>query len=96
VGDLEGPSSGIIARAPRDVLLLERAWRDLMDLPAVERAMLAGHIDGLALDALPRGAAVLHGRHRDHLRLRVGRFRVLYRVAEGELTIAAITAENSW
>jgi mRNA-degrading endonuclease RelE of RelBE toxin-antitoxin system len=96
VGDPEGPSSGLIARAPREVLLFERAQRDLMDLPAVERAMLATHIDGLALDALPRGAEVLHGRHRDHFRLRVGRFRVLYRVSDGELTIAAITAENSW
>ncbi len=96
MGDAEGPSSGIIARAPRDVLLIERAVRDLMDLPALERTMLAGHIDGLALDALPRGAEVLTGRHRDHFRLRVGRFRVLYRVAEGELTIAAITADQGW
>jgi mRNA-degrading endonuclease RelE of RelBE toxin-antitoxin system len=62
----------------------------------VERTMVAAHIDALALDALPRGAEVLQGRHRDHLRLRVGRFRVLYRVMEGELTVAAITAENSW
>jgi mRNA-degrading endonuclease RelE of RelBE toxin-antitoxin system len=58
--------------------------------------MLAGHIDGLALDALPRGAEALDGRHRDHIRLRVGRFRVLYRVAEGELRVAAITADDGW
>lgn len=91
MGLREGPHSQIIARAPRDVTLLERAARDLLDLHSVERAMLARAIDQLAMDALPRGVASLDGLHRDHLRLRVGRFRVLYRVNDGELVIVAVT-----
>lgn len=91
MGLREEPRGGIVARAPRDVTLLERARRDLAALPLVERRMLARHIDGLAIDALPRGAALLDGGHRDHLRLRVGRFRVLYRVSDAELAIVAVT-----
>lgn len=91
MGLREEPHHRIIARVPRDVTLLERAIRELLELPAVERRMLAKHFDQLALDALPRGAEPLDGEHRDHLRLRVGRFRVLYRVTDSELTIVAIT-----
>jgi len=91
VGVREEPHSRIIARAPRDVTLLARAVDDLLALPAVERGMLARHIDKLAVDALPRGVASLEGLHRDHLRLRIGRFRLLYKVSEGELVIVAVT-----
>jgi mRNA interferase RelE/StbE len=74
------------------VLLLARAIRDLDGIQAVERKMIASRIDELAMDALPRGVEQLQGRFRDHLRLRVGRFRVLYKVADGELTVVAINA----
>ncbi len=93
MGLLSGPSSGIIARAPRDVTLLDRAVRDLCSIQAVERRMLAAHLDKLAMDALPRGVEALEGRFRDHLRLRVGRFRVLYKVADAELTIVAVLSD---
>jgi mRNA-degrading endonuclease RelE of RelBE toxin-antitoxin system len=93
VGVLSGPSSGIIARAPREVVLFDRAIRDLRAIQALERKMLADHIDKLAIDALPRGVEALQGHHRDHLRLRIGRFRVLYKVADGELTVVAVTAD---
>ena len=92
MGLLEGPSSGIIARAPREVLLLQRAERDLFSIQAVERRMVATVLDELAVDALPRGVESVHGRFRDHLRLRVGRFRVLYKVDEGLLTVVAVIA----
>ena len=93
MGLLSGPSSGIIARAPREVVLFDRAIRDLLEIQAVERRMIAGYIDKLAMDALPRGVEALEGRHRDHLRLRVGRFRVLYKVADGELTVVAVLTD---
>jgi mRNA-degrading endonuclease RelE of RelBE toxin-antitoxin system len=93
VGLRAGPSSGIIARAPRDVTILEAALRALLDLTAVERQMVATQVDRLAMDALPHGVQALEGRHRDHLRLRIGRFRLLYRVVEGELTVVAILAD---
>ncbi len=93
MGLRSGPISGIIARAPRDVVMLDRAMRDLEQIQAVERRMLATHIDRLAVDALPRGAEALDGQHRDHLRLRIGRFRLLYRVMEGELTVVAVLTD---
>jgi mRNA interferase RelE/StbE len=92
VGLRSGPSSGIVSRAPRDVVLLERATRDLMDVPAVERRLLVDAIDGLALDALPRGVEAVQGRFRDHLRIRVGRFRLLYRVEDEVLAVVAVTS----
>jgi len=93
VGLRSGPSSGVIARAPREVVVLERALRDLLAIQAVERRMIASQIDRLAMDALPRGAEALDGAHRDHLRLRIGRFRLLYRVIEGELTVVAVLVD---
>lgn len=93
MGLRSGPSSGVIARAPREVVVLERALRDLLAIQAVERRMIASQIDRLAMDALPRGAEALDGAHRDHLRLRIGRFRLLYRVIEGELTVVAVLVD---
>ena len=87
-----GPSSRIIARAPRDVVFLERAKRDLLAVPAVERRILVDAIDGLARDALPRGVEGVQGRFRDHLRLRVGRFRLLYRVDDAVLSVVAVVS----
>jgi mRNA interferase RelE/StbE len=71
-------------------VLLARAQRELLELPAVERRRIADHLDKLATDALPRGVEALDGRHRDHLRLRIGRFRLLYKVDDGELTVVAL------
>ena len=93
MGLLSGPSSGIIARAPREVVLLDRAIRDLLGIQALERQMIAREVDKLAMDALPRGVEALEGRFRDHLRLRVGRFRLLYKVADGELTVVAVMGD---
>jgi mRNA-degrading endonuclease RelE of RelBE toxin-antitoxin system len=93
VGVLSGPSSGIISRAPRDVLLFERAKRDLSAITSLERRMVVTQIDQLAVDALPHGVEALQGRFRDHLRLRVGRFRILYKVSDGELTVVAVLAD---
>jgi mRNA-degrading endonuclease RelE of RelBE toxin-antitoxin system len=54
--------------------------------------MLATVIDGLAMDALPRGVEAVQGRFHDHIRLRVGRFRLLYKVDDGLLTVVAVIA----
>ncbi len=94
MGVREGPSSRIIARAPRDVRVLDGFMRALLAQSAVERQMIVRQIDGLAMDALPRGVEALEGRSKDHLRLRVGRFRVLYKVLEGELTVVALLADG--
>jgi mRNA-degrading endonuclease RelE of RelBE toxin-antitoxin system len=83
----------VTSRAPREVLILARAARDIDVLLPEERAFLVAHIDRLVEDGLPRGAATLDGRHRDHLRWRVGRYRVIYRFAEGVLTVVAVTVD---
>ena len=90
MGLYSGPSSGIVSRAPREVVLLDRPRRELLELQAVERRMLAAQLDKLAMDALPRGVEALEGRHRDHLRLRIGRFRLVYRVDDRVLTVVAL------
>lgn len=92
MGLLPEPRLEIVARNRREVLLLDRAVRDLLDIQSIERRRIATEIDKLATDALPRGVEPLTGRHRDYLRLRVGRFRVLYRVGDAELIIVAITS----
>lgn len=93
MGLLSGPSSRIVARGPREVVVLESALRELLAIPFHERRMIAAQVDRLAMDALPRGVQAIEGRFRDHLRLRVGRFRVIYRVLEGELTVVAVLAD---
>jgi mRNA-degrading endonuclease RelE of RelBE toxin-antitoxin system len=86
----EGPASRVISRAPREVSLFGRAARDLALVDPEERRSIAAEIDRLAEDALPRGVEAIPGPFRDHLRLRVGRFRVLYRVSDGELVVVAV------
>ncbi len=95
MGLRKGPDSRIISRAPRDVRVLARAARDLQKLHAVERTMLARHVDQLAFDALPRGSEALDGEQREHIRLRVGRFRILYRVNDGQIDVVAITSDEA-
>jgi mRNA-degrading endonuclease RelE of RelBE toxin-antitoxin system len=81
----------VIARAPAEVLVLARAERDLAALRGEDRRAVAAQIDRLAADAFPRGAAAMHDAG-GHLRIRAGRFRLLYRVRDGVLTVVAITA----
>lgn len=87
----ETPRSLILSRAPHDVTILKRAELDLRALDEDERAKVAAAIDGLVRDALPRGAATIHGTQGGHLRLRVGRRRVLYRLRDGLLVVVAVT-----
>lgn len=87
----ETPRSQIISRAPLEVTLLKRAESDLAALSPEDRAVVAGQIDVLSRDALPRGVAAIHGQHGGHLRVRVGRFRVLYRLRDGAVVVVAIT-----
>jgi mRNA-degrading endonuclease RelE of RelBE toxin-antitoxin system len=91
MADRAGPPSGVIARAPARVLVLGRAERDLAALDAGERRAVIAQIDRLAADSFPRGAAPMHDPG-GHLRLHAGRFRLLYRVRDGVLTLVAITA----
>ena len=61
------------------VELLPSARRDLIAVPREVRTAIAVKIDQLAIDPWPAGTARLHG-HADLLRVRVGRYRVVYLV----------------
>ena len=72
------------------VVLLPSAERALRKLdPSVARRV-ARRIDRLAGDPRPAGAKLLKGEPTGVLRVRVGDWRLLYRVDDGRLTILVI------
>ena len=64
------------------------AVKSLRRVPAAERLRLIEAIDRLATE--PTAGGVLKGEFRGLRRLRVGRYRIVYEVDEGELTILVI------
>ncbi|MEO7714333.1 MAG: type II toxin-antitoxin system RelE/ParE family toxin [Gemmatimonadaceae bacterium] len=65
------------------------AVRELKKLPAKVRQALASAIDALADDPRPDGARKLSG-SRSSYRIRVGDYRVLYRITDKELLILVV------
>ena len=64
------------------------AVKSLRRVPTAERLRLIEAIDRLATE--PTAGGVLKGEFRGLRRLRVGRYRIVYEVDEGELTILVI------
>ena len=64
------------------------AVKSLRRVPTAERLRLIEAIDRLATE--PTAGGVLKGEFRGLRRLRVGRYRIVYEVEEGELTILVI------
>jgi mRNA interferase RelE/StbE len=62
------------------------AEKVLRTLPREDQARIARAIGALAEDPLPRGARKLSG-YDDVLRIRVGRYRVLYSLEAGRLIV---------
>jgi mRNA interferase RelE/StbE len=71
------------------ILILPSAGRELAALPRQAQRRIQAKIDSLAEDPHPAGAAALQGR-RGYLRLRVGDYRVIYRVAKEALEVLVI------
>jgi mRNA-degrading endonuclease RelE of RelBE toxin-antitoxin system len=92
MGHRSGPHSQVISRAPRSVSVLMRAERDLVLLRKEEREEVIARIDALEDEALPRGVQAMQPE--GHLRVRVGAFRVLYKVVDKELFVVAVTREG--
>lgn len=65
------------------------AARQFRKLPAEARRRLAARIDALAADPRPPGAVAIKGADRT-LRLRVGDYRILYRVDDDRLVILLV------
>ena len=72
------------------VSVLRRAARDISRLPRQYPRLALQHIEGLALDPRPVGSKALGGR--TDRALRVGVYRILYRIDDGErrVTIARV------
>jgi len=69
--------------------LVEFAVSALREFKRLERAVqrrIATHIDGLASNPFPAGAKKLRGSP-DHYRIRVGDYRVIYRVDGKRVTV---------
>jgi mRNA interferase RelE/StbE len=62
--------------------------KDVRDIPRLDVTRILNAIDNLATDPRPQNAKSLTGR--DELRLRVGKYRVIYIVKEDEVEILAI------
>jgi len=69
--------------------LAPAAWRDLRKLPQEVLQRVRTAIDSLAGDALPPGLIKLTGSE-DVWRIRVGQYRVLYRLHTQELLIVVV------
>ena len=70
-----------------------RAVRDLEDLPKPDQVRVAPRIDALASTPRPAGCKKLEGDERLY-RIRVGDFRVIYRIEDRKLIVLVIRIGN--
>jgi mRNA interferase RelE/StbE len=75
---------------PHRVVLLPRAERALRKLDPSIRRRVARRIDRLAIDPRPPDAMTLKGEPVGVLRVRVGDWRLLYQVDDGQLTVLVV------
>jgi mRNA interferase RelE/StbE len=66
-----------------------RAEKDFRGLSPEIRRRLASKIDALAIDPRPRGVKILAGSE-DIFRLRVGDYRILYRILDDRLVVVLV------
>jgi len=69
-----------------------RVERQLAALPANVRVRILRRIDALAEDPHPRGVEALEGDLKGRLRVRVGNYRVIYRVLHDEQAVLISSA----
>ncbi len=74
--------------ASYEVLILPSAAREIAALPLEARRRVIGKIRALATD--PRPAGAIHLRGSDHLRLRVGMYRIVYRIEDRKLIVLIV------
>jgi len=67
-----------------------RANRDLRALDPPVRDRIGARIDALADDPRPAGAKLLRGDWDGHWRIRVGDWRVIYRVEDDRLVVVVV------
>lgn len=73
--------------------LTPAAGRDFKRLPEAARRRIAPRIDALAGEPRPAGVLPLTGMH-SYYRLRIGDFRVIYKVEDDHLLVLVIRVAN--
>lgn len=74
---------------PYQVSILPAALRQLAKLPRIVQERIQRRIDALSADPRPRGTKALAGRS-GFYRLRVGNYRVIYKVRDEILTVSVV------
>jgi mRNA interferase RelE/StbE len=72
-----------------DLRITTSAAKALMKLPRVEQKRIRTAIDGLTADPRPHGVTKLSGTI-DSYRIRVGNYRIVYTIDDGELVIVVV------
>ena len=75
------------------VELTPAAGRDFKRLPRATAQRLAPRIDALAEEPRPAGALAMTGMH-GYYRLRVGDYRIIYKVEDARLVVLVIRVAN--
>lgn len=71
-----------------DVHVHKRVLKHLQTVPAKDREALLDAINGLKEDPRPAKVETLHGpNYRDVMRLRVGNYRVLYKIIDAQSAV---------
>ncbi len=73
-----------------EIVIPRRAQKSLARLRPTDREKVTAAIVALSEDPRPHGVRTLKGKRGDYLRLRVGDYRVIYRVQEEILTVLVI------
>ena len=72
------------------VTILPAALRVLRSLPRNIRTRIRGEIDSLAENPRPHGAKSLQGSQKGYLRVRVGDYRIIYRIEDDRLLVVVV------
>jgi mRNA interferase RelE/StbE len=76
------------------IIIKRSALKALSKLPEKEAIKISEAIDKLADNARPDGCKKLEGRKDDSYRIRVGNYRVIYEINDGELKIMVVEIGN--
>ena len=79
-----------MTRARYEVRFTPRAEKDLKAIDRVHRRRIARATLELAENPTPPASRVMKGRFKEFRRLRVGRYRVVYKIDRGELYVFVI------
>jgi len=72
------------------IKILDAAERELAEIPLKNRLRISRRIDALALNPRPPGAVKLKGEFPDHYRIRIGFYRVIYKIEKKNLIIVVV------